>query len=184
MAQAYPDESNLRTEDHSLVQRPGGIVSLRAQFGREFDSRVQFSVAKRPEKSGGRTEEVSRPRNEPSEAYKLSRVPGQKPDGFVPLRHWSNLDLSNRLIDPKFQTGSGAEGARLRDYPKQYIRRSYFGLSGYKKEASLGNNLHEVQIHASKLYNRNGDPLNLYEQAVACWRPSSTKRRTSSSLEL
>lgn len=135
----------------------------------EKNQQAQFSAAATQEKRGATQGRVlgagqEEPRNRALPSYRRKLVPGEV-NGRVVLRHWSQSPRD--VIDPQKQSASGvgAENARRRSYPKQYIARSYYGLKGYTKEPHLGSNLHEIEFRAERLYDNDADPLGFYDKA-------------------
>jgi hypothetical protein len=97
--------------------------------------------------------------------------PPVREDGTIRLHHWSRRkDLKE--LDPGYH-GTGIEGAesfRKEQAPHLWVDRTYFGIApgrngGYIKEPGLGIHKYIVDIPADRLYDIEGDPLNLQEMA-------------------
>lgn len=79
------------------------------------------------------------------------------------LRHWSNIEDLKKTDPKKFGTGIvGEERARARDYPELWIPRTYFGMSGYKKEPGLGPYEYRALVKRGDLYDFRRDRNDLY----------------------
>ncbi len=84
-------------------------------------------------------------------------------EDILPLHHYSER-TGLKTLDPRRHGEGlpGAERARMRDYPKLYPKRTYFGMEGYQKEESLGGHRYETSMSKKDAYDFQADPDNLY----------------------
>jgi hypothetical protein len=171
---------NIKPQDRPFAEQK---VALLPEWTHDWkgplneNQKTQFSVAKKDprdfsdlqwwKRGGGKSDETAPESGvKPSEAYRLNKIIGQQPDGFVEIHRWAHKFRD--VIDPAFHGKGivGEEAKRKAQFPGLYLNRTYFGLRGYKKESGLGPIKQAIQIHASKLYDIDNDPLDFYDKAA------------------
>ena len=103
----------------------------------------------------------------PRQGTEALTKPPTREDGTIELTHWSHRPGIQEFDPNRSGEGiAGAEEARKRQDPKNWVNRTYYGIApkqkgGYIRERLLGPNEYKASIHESRLYNLSDDPDNI-----------------------
>lgn len=169
-----PDPNTLNrfvTENASKFADPNKAVGTWESGGKTYID-ISNKVATRKDAM------IQAMRNNQEAIYNIRS--GQSEPTVFYLDHYSKQP-GLKTIDPTFE-GTGLKGAeRLRrdGFKDLYPNRSSFYYTGEKPEPGLGNIKYTVQVPKERLYDYEGDPLNLYSKALAGGGGSQPKNITA-----